>query len=337
MSGRVSVEPRSVRFRRERERGWLELQSMVDVVLRRGLKALGPDELRRLPVLYRSALSSLAVARKTALDRALVSYLEGLSARAYLAVYGSRRSKRGALLRFFTETFPRSVRAIGREFGLATFLFALGLAVAWTLVAHDSEWYYAFVSPAMAGGRTPAAETADLRAALYDGGNGLSVFASFLFTHNARIGMMAFAVGFAAGIPSALLLFVNGLTLGAFLALYSDRGLLIPLLGWLLPHGVPEITAMLLCGAAGLSLGRAVVFPGDQRVRDAMKSAGQQAALVVAGAVLLFAVAGLIEGIFRQVVQIDAVRFAVAAFNAVWVSVWLFVAGRTFLRARGSP
>jgi uncharacterized membrane protein SpoIIM required for sporulation len=310
---------------------------MVDVVLRRGLKALGPDELRRLPVLYRSALSSLAVARKTALDRALVSYLEGLSSRAYLAVYGSRRASRGALLTFFIDTFPRAVRAIGRELGLATFIFALGLAVAWALVVHDPEWFYAFVSPGMAQGRTPAAETAELRSALYDGGNGLSVFASFLFTHNARIGMMAFAVGFAAGVPSALLLFLNGLTLGAFLSLYADRGLLVPLLGWLLPHGVPEITAMLLCGAAGLSLGRAVVFPGDRRVRDAMKAAGQRAALVVAGAVVLFAVAGLIEGIFRQVVQVDAVRFAVAAFNTIWVVAWLFVAGRSFLRARGSP
>ena len=337
MSGRVSLEPRSVRFRREREAGWLELQSMVDVVLRRGLKALGPDELRRLPVLYRSALSSLAVARKTALDRALVSYLEGLATRAYLAVYGSRRSARGALLGFFADTFPRAVRAMKRELGLATFLFALGLALSWTLVANDTEWFYAFVDPAMAQGRTPAAETSALREMLYDSGNGLSVFASFLFTHNARIGMLAFAVGIAAGVPSALLLFVNGLTLGAFIALYAERGLLIPLLGWLLPHGVPEITAMLLCGAAGLSLGRALVFPGERRVRDALKVAGQRAAHVVAGAVLLFAIAGLIEGVFRQLVHSDTARFAVALFNLLWVATWLAVLGRGSWSVRGSP
>jgi uncharacterized membrane protein SpoIIM required for sporulation len=320
--------PRSVDFRKQREREWQELANLVDLALKKGLSALNADALRRLPVLYRSALSSLAVARKTAMDRALVSYLEGLAGRAYLVVYGSRRPTRGVLRRIFLEELPRLVRRMAPELGLSTLIFALGVGVSFTLVAQDPGWYDAFVSPDLAGGRDPSAKTEELREVLYGGGEHLTTFASFLFTHNAQIGIVAFALGFAAGVPTVLLVFTNGLMLGAFIQLYASRGLLFELMGWLLPHGVPEIGAILLCGAAGMHIGRGLLLPGEHSVRDAMVAAGRRASIVVLGCVLLFAVAGVIEGVFRQSVMNDGARYLLAAFNALWFFGWLFVAGR---------
>ena len=103
-------------------------------------------------------------------------------------------------------------------------------------------------------------------------------FASFLFTHNAEVGLMAFALGFVAGVPTALLLFGNGLTLGAFSALFFSRGLGLAYLGWLLPHGVVELTAAVLCGGAGFALARGVLFPGTRyagRVAPAARADGR--------------------------------------------------------------
>lgn len=323
--------PRSVQFRKEREAQWHELASLVELALRRGLRSLNDQQVERLPRLYRTVLSSLMVARETAMDRALVSYLEALSARAYLVVYGSRRPSRAVFANFLLRTFPRSVRAMAGEVALSSLLFFLGIAVAAALVSVDSSWYFAFVPEDLAGGRSPDASTETLRSALYDGdaSSALTTFSSFLFTHNARIGMMAFALGIAAGIPTALLIFYNGTMLGAFLALYAERGLLWNLLGWLLPHGVPEISAVILCGAAGLAVGRALLFPGQQSIRSALKLRGRRAALVVAGTILLFAVAGVIEGVFRQVVTDDFARYIMAAFNAAWLLLWVVFTGRS--------
>lgn len=329
MSDTHKSTPRSVAFRAEREEQWRRLEGLVDRVHRKGLSTLDAKELHVLPLLYRAALSSLSVARRTALDRSLITYLEALSARAYLAVYGSRRSTRGALRRLFLESFPQQVRALWAELGMSAGLVFLGVGVAMALMAFDPAWYHAFVDPALSSGRDPGTKTEDLRAALYSGGDSLTSFASYLFTRNARIGMVAFALGFAGGAPTALLLFSNGLMLGAFISLYAQRGLLVPLLGWLLPHGVPEIGAVILCGAAGLHLGRALVLPGRRSVRDAMAKAGRSAAVVVLGSIVLFAIAGVIEGVFRQVVQNDVLRFAMAAFNATWLSIWLVLGGRS--------
>jgi uncharacterized membrane protein SpoIIM required for sporulation len=215
------------------------------------------------------------------------------------------------------------------ELSLSAALFFLGVLVAYLLVRSDSEWYFAFVAEALAGGRTPGATTEFLRNGLYQSDDSaLSIFASWLFTHNAGIGLLAFALGFAAGVPTAFLVFTNGLMLGAFAALYDEHGLLWPLLGWILPHGVPEIGAVILCGAGGLALGRAVIAPGARSVRGALVDAGRRGALVALGSVALFLIAGLIEGIFRQVVTHDGLRFALAIANAIWLSAWIALGGR---------
>ena len=81
---------RSSEFRKGREASWRELEGFIGQVERRSLLSLTVEELQRLPLLYRSALSSLSVARSIALDRNLVLYLENLCFRAFLILYGPR-------------------------------------------------------------------------------------------------------------------------------------------------------------------------------------------------------------------------------------------------------
>jgi uncharacterized membrane protein SpoIIM required for sporulation len=142
------------------------------------------------------------------------------------------------------------------------------------------------------------------------------------------VSLLAFAVGFAGGVPSALLVFANGLVLGAFAALYHSRGLSVELWAWLLPHGVTELSAVVLCGGAGLALGQALVFPGRRDRRAALARRGREAAVLVVGAVAMLFIAALVEGIFRQRVHSVPVRYAVAAAFAVGWALYFSRAGR---------
>lgn len=322
---------RSIEFRRGREKSWRELDHLVTRVERGGPRALSSRELARLPLLYRACVSSLSVARAISLDRNLLGYLESLASRAYCCVYGARTGVRGAMFSFFAVGFPRAVRALGPEVGAAAGALFLGASVAFFAVLADPELFYSFVEAGYSSGRTPAATTEYLRSGLYSEhgwADGLVVFASFLFTHNAQIGMLSFGLGFAAGVPVLGLLFLNGLILGAFGALYHDRGLGVDLWGWLLPHGVPELFAIILCGAAGLSVGRALLFPGRHTRLENIGRAGRAGARVVAGAVALLLVAGLIEGFFRQLVTDLTTRYAFACINVGLCAVYFLRAGR---------
>lgn len=325
---------KSYEFRREREAGWRELETLLARADRGGLGSLDADELYRLPLLHRAALSSLSVARSISLDRNLVEYLESLCARAHVHVYGGKRSYGSTVRRFFLDTFPRRVWAMRRAVAVSALLMTLGMACGYLLTLRDPDLFYGFVPQGLAQGRDPTSTPDELEEVLYSGGGkdgeeaGLSAFAGFLFTHNAQIGLLCFAVGIAAGVPVALLLFTNGVILGAFGALYARADLALPFWLWILPHGVTEMLAVVLCGAAGLRLGASLVFPGRHSRLDSLALEGRHAAVVVIGCIALFLVAGLIEGYFRQLVHHQGVRLAVAVATALLWALYFGVLGR---------
>ena len=314
---------RSSRFRREREADWTRLESLVRRVEDGSLARLSDEELLALPELYRSTLSSLSAARAISLDAALIDYLESLGARAYFVVYGARAKPLQRLARFFRHDWPAAVASLWRETIFATVLLFAGIAAAFVLVGQDPDWFYSFVPRELAGGRDPSATTAFLRETLYDqpkGTEGLGVFASFLFTHNARVAIMTFALGFAFALPTALLLAYNGCTMGAFVALFASRGLGFEAVGWLAIHGVTELFAVILASAAGFRIGLAVAFPGTRTRLDAVRYAGRSAALVMAGVVIMLILAGVLEGFGRQLITADLARYGIALASLI---LWL--------------
>ncbi|WP_269513718.1 stage II sporulation protein M [Brevundimonas subvibrioides] len=304
-----------------REDDWKRLERLMDKVEKGSAGKLSDDEILVIPVLYRSTLSALSVARETSLDLSLISYLETLSARAYFFVYGSRSTLQGRLASFFSVDWPRAVGSLWRETLIAGAMMILGAVAAAWLVGHDAEWFYAFVPAELAGGRDPGASTATLRDTLsgVEDRAGLSVFATFLFTHNAQIALLAFALGFAFCIPSALLMLYNGATLGAFFILFASRGLGVEVGGWLMIHGVTELFAVTLAGAAGLRIGWAVMFPGSRHRLEAAKEAGRAAGTVVGGVVIMLFIAGLLEGFGRQLITDTGSRYAIGlATGVLW-------------------
>lgn len=313
------LQLKSQRFRTERERDWRQLEALVTKAEKRSASALSNAEILAMPVLYRSTLSALSVARETSLDQGLIGYLESLSARAYFFVYGARSTPLEQLTAFFSRDWPKGVQSIWRETLIALFITALGAVVAYVLVGADSDWFFTFVDPGLAQGRDPTATQAALRATLYDGkgAEGLSIFATYLFTHNAEVTLLAFALGFAFGVPTIVVLLSNGAMLGAMVHVFVSKGLAYEFGGWLLIHGVTELFAIVLAGAAGLRIGWAVAFPGRQSRLEAMSGAGKAAGAVMMGVVIMLMLAGVLEGFGRQLITSDTVRYAIAAGSAV--------------------
>lgn len=330
MSGQ-ELTLRSGRFRAERQGDWRKLETLLDRAERHGPKSLNDAELLALPGLYRSALSSLSVARAISLDRALVTYLEGLAARGYFFVYGSRGRTIARVAGFFSNGWPQSVRRMWPDILASAIVMALAALAAYLLVMADPDWFYSFVPRELASGRTPSASTEDLRATLFDGGfsDELSTFATYLFVHNAGVSMLAFAVGFAFGLPSLLLMAYNGFTLGAFVALFAMRGLGVEMAGWLAIHGVTEMLAIAIAGGAGLHIGRSMVFSGERTRLEAASISGRQAAQAMVGVIIMLLIAGVLEGVGRQSINSTEIRFAIAGGTAVLWGAYLFLPRRS--------
>jgi uncharacterized membrane protein SpoIIM required for sporulation len=309
------------RFRAAHEADWERLDRLVTRIEKRSIRALSDEDILALPLLYRTTLSSLAVARDTSLDRGLIVYLEQLCTRAYFQIYGVQTSPWRQVGIFFARGWPEAVRSLWRETLICVLLTIASAVVAFLLVRGDPGWFYGIIPEGLAAGRDPSASAESLRATLYDRKDDMLVtFATYLFTHNSQIAIFAFALGFAFAVPTILLILYNGLMLGAFFAVFAAKGLTWNLAGWLAIHGTTELLAINIAGAAGMRIGTAIAFPGlDTRTESAVR-AGRSAALAMAGTVVMLAVAGLLEGVGRQTIVDDTSRYLI---GAVMLAGWL--------------
>ena len=315
-SAPTTLSLKSSRFRSERQDSWQALERLLSKTAGGRTGGLTDAELLELPKLYRAALSSLSVARATSLDQGVITYLESLCERAYYTLYSGREPLWRRALRFLTHGWPEAVRAIWPELLVATFI-TLGAAVLGAgFVLSDPEWFYSFVGEGLADTRTPAADRETLEAVIYTSDDqkaqgGFGAFAAYLFSHNSRVAILAFALGFAFGIPTVFLLIQNGLMLGAFIALHMRKDLGMEIGGWLSVHGTTEIGAIILAGAGGLHIGRKVAFPGHRTRLASAAASGDVGARVLGGVVIMLFIAGLLEAYPRQLVDSDAIRYAI--------------------------
>jgi uncharacterized membrane protein SpoIIM required for sporulation len=326
IAGKPAIVLKSSEFRKGREEGWRELETLVGHVERRGVRLLSLYELQRLPVLYRAALSSLSVARTIALDRNLLMYLENLALRAFLVVYGPRVSPLEGVQTFFRHDLPAAVRAARWHVLISALALAVGVAAGFMLTLQDEAWLSSLVPSGLADGRGPSSTRAELHDkelfAPWPGAvEAFGLFANVLFSHNTLVGIMTFGLGLAAGIPTLMLNVYQGLALGAFLALHYNRDLTVDFLGWISIHGTTELGALILLAAGGLLIAEKILFPGRYARLDNLALHGRQAAQIAVGAILMLFVAAILEGGFRQLVASTPLRFAIGiGVGALWIA-----------------
>ncbi|RXT25384.1 hypothetical protein B5P46_14960 [Rhizobium leguminosarum] len=323
---------RSARFRLEREAHWRQLDELVTRAEKGGAATLGYDEVRNLATGYRQAMNSLSVARDISLDRALIAYLESLCARAYLVVYAPQESLGGLMSRLLLHGIPQAVRRSALPLFIGFLALILGALAGYRLCTNDPSWFYTLVPPEMADQRTPDASTEYLRSTIYgDEGHDsdrLAAFSAFLFSHNTTIVILIFTLGVFVSVPSFILTFYNGLILGAFFAMFNQRGLGYDVFAWLSIHGVTELAAIAIACAGGARLGLAVLLPGARTRKEALRHQAHDAVKLAILAALMLVAAAFIEGFLRQLIQDPLWRIVIGwGMGLFWVS-WLLLGGR---------
>ena len=253
-------------------------------------------------------------------DPALVARLTGLVSAAGAVVYGARPFNWRAAGRFFSSTFPAGVWA-SRWFvaASAALFFVPALALGAWLAQSDRA--------------VDAVGTEALRQAYleedfeaYYSSRPATEFASQVTVNNIQVGFLAFAGGILLCLPTAYLLVTNGANLGLAGGLFVAAGQSPKFFGLILPHGLLELTAVVVAGGAGLRLGWTLIDPGDRTRRAALAEEGRRTVVVVLGLVATFAVAGLIEGFITGSPLPTFVRVGVGV--AVELAFILYVVGQ---------
>ena len=317
-------------FIEKRQSQWQRLNAILQKAEGvQGLRALERGELRDLGPLYRRVASDLAYARAHAVSESLVSHLNGLVGRAYALFYQTDRKQWSGIARFFTHDFPDTFR---RRFGffLASLGFLLlGTFIGYFVVAQSKDNIYTI--PGLGDGQLRESiqywESGKVTHKVNDGE--AAVYASSLMVNNIKVSFVAFAVGIVGGALTGIVLFTNGAVVGGMAALMThvhQHGNFWP---GILPHGIVELSETVIAGAAGLSLGWALLAPGRYRRRDALVLAARDTVKLIIGGVFLLIFAGLVEGFISHSLLPKPLKIVFGISSGIALYGYLFLAGRT--------
>lgn len=280
-------------FEEERQPRWSELEQLLDDAGRRP-ERLGGERVRRLAALYRAASADLVAARRRFPDDPLVERLERVVRRGQGVIY-ERTTRRGNLVDFFADRYWSLLWERRRALLLAALvvMFPALLMVVWALTSPDTVQS---VVPTQFLWVTDSGSTDQGLGAV-----GLAGFSTYVFTNNIRVTLTAFIAGITWGVGTALLVGYNGVLLGAITGLAAQAGNLRLLGEATLAHGILEMSCIVVAGAAGFSLGKAMLRPGPLTRLESLTAEARPALLLAAGTAPWLVVAGLVEGYASRV------------------------------------
>jgi uncharacterized membrane protein SpoIIM required for sporulation len=328
------------RFVREGRPLWDELDASLRRLEEDAAAGMTLDEAKRFHFLYQKTSSDLARVMTFAAEPAIREHLQSLVGRAYGEVHRQRvGAVRWSPWRWFVRTFPGTFRRHVRAFWLAVGVTLAGCVFGASAVVLDPE-AKAVLMPFSHLAGDPSERVAREEEGSSGGLAGHHAeFSGYLMTHNVRVSVFALALGMTWGIGTLVLIFYNGVILGAVCADYLAAGEGVFLTGWLLPHGSVEIPAILIAGQAGFVLGQALVgWSSRLTLRNRLREVGPDLATLIGGVAVMLVWAGIVESFFSQYhepVLPYAVKIAVGLVETAGLAAFLAFAGREDGPGRG--
>jgi uncharacterized membrane protein SpoIIM required for sporulation len=313
------------KFIDERKTVWQRLEELLQLLDRMTLRKLHREEVKELGRIYRRTASDLAIARAESRDPRLVNYLNSLVIRAHGRIYRADAQGGKRIGRFFTHDFPQTFRRTWRYTATAFAVFAIFTAIAFFGTRNDPEFsQFAGISPyfreVVINHRTHWWERLN---------EANQIGSTAIFTNNIRVTFYAFALGAIFGLGTLYVLASNGASFGAIIALTYRAGFGNDLLlGFVISHGVIELTCIFIAGGAGLLIGTALLMPGNLSRADALKSRGLDAVLLIIGCIPLLVVAGIIEGFISPQPIPSAIKIGIGVITGITLYAYLLLAGR---------
>lgn len=309
------------RFIQRNEGSWAQLQALA-ARARRRRPDLSPGDLDEFVRLYQRTSTHLSHARTHYRDPGLTMRLTRIVAEANGALYGRSGNAGRAVGDFFRYSFPAAVWSARRFIvaaALLTFVPALVMG-AWLGVSDRA------VESIADEAAREAYITEDFEA--YYSSEPAAQFSTEVLVNNIQVSFTAFALGIVFCVGTAYILIYNGVNVGIAAGLFHNVGEPAKFWGLILPHGLLELTAVVIAGAAGLRLGWAIIAPGDRTRPEALAEEGRRSVVIIIGLMLVFIVAGLIEGFVTPSPLSTPIRITIGAVVEVAFLTYVVGMGR---------
>ncbi|MFZ1933430.1 MAG: stage II sporulation protein M [Thermoguttaceae bacterium] len=305
---------------------WRELEQLCDQTNHWLRKRMPAADVLRFSALYRAACADLALADAYQLPPATIEYLHQLVGRAHNQLYrGEALTFRGWFRELFVAV-PRRLRA-DRCLWLAAGVF-WGLFLLTAVLAFVTPEFAERVLSKDLMMRLEDMYSKPVERSLVEGGTEGSAMGGFYIFNNCSIGLQCFAFGLFLGIGGLYETILNAIILGTVFGFMAKSPHADNFFQFVTAHGPFELTAVVLCAAAGMRLGFSLVWTHGRTRIASLRLAGKESMSTVWTALVLFVLAAGIEGFVSPSSLPYVVKAAVAILSCVLLAVYFFVLGR---------
>ncbi|MBK8633507.1 MAG: stage II sporulation protein M [Saprospiraceae bacterium] len=257
----------------------------------------------KLSDLYIKITSDLSYSKTHYPHRSITRYLNERATLMHSSIYKNERPTFNAFLDYWKIHLPLTLYANRHALYLAFSIFVVGMLIGIFSQMGDPSFFeylfgsaYTFQTESNIANKDPMAIYKSM---------GQSEMFSFITINNLMVSFRVFITGILVGIGSIVSLFYEGIRIGAFESFFHQNGVLKESLFTVWLHGTPEISAIIIAGAAGITLGKGLVFPGDKSRFVSFKHSGRESLRIMLATVPIFFLAAFIEGYLTRYTEIS--------------------------------
>ena len=249
-----------------------------------------PDEVSEL---FTEITEDLSYARTFYPRRSVRVYLNQLSQRVFTSLYRQRKQPLGNFLTFWTESVPLEMYRARYNLLTAFLFFAIAVIIGAVSQHFDPD----FVNIVLGEGYVRSTEeriaNGDPMGVYGEMSQGSMFF--MITVNNIKVAFLAFTGGILFTLGTYWILLQNGIMLGAFQWWFKAKGLLFTTFLAIWIHGAFEISAIVIAGAAGLTVGNGLIFPKSYTRVQSLIFTAKRGLIIMLSLVPFFIMAGALE------------------------------------------
>jgi uncharacterized membrane protein SpoIIM required for sporulation len=260
--------------------------------------ASDPDKIASL---FISVTDDLSFAQTHYRDSQTHNYLNQMAHKVHQSIYKNKKEKKSRFITFWKYELPMLYKTVHRQMLYAFIIFGLAAVIGAVSAANDDAFVRLILGDAYVNMTLRNIERGDPMAVYKSMDQGTMFLAITL--NNIKVALTAFAFGVFLSVGTGLVLFFNGVMLGAFQYFFYQKGLLLTSILSIWIHGTIEIASIIIAGAAGLVIGNSILFPGTYTRLESFKQGAIKGAKVAVGLIPLFIIAGFLESFITRLTE----------------------------------
>ncbi|MBN2426017.1 MAG: stage II sporulation protein M [Calditrichaceae bacterium] len=301
-------------FLKQNMKDWKAFEKLLDE-----RSKVNPDSLADLFV---RLTDDLSYARTNYPGSKIVSYLNDLAAKAHQKLYRNKKERRGRFVQFWKYELPEVYFSARKEIIISFTIFIISICIGLVSAANDVKFIRMILGDSYVNLTLDNIEKGD-PLAIYKEMQQVPMFLGITM-NNIYVSFLAFIFGIFFSVGTGYLLFTNGIMLGSFQYLFYENGLLVKSLLVIWIHGTLEISAIIIAGAAGLTMGNGFLFPGTYPRLTSFQRNAKRGLKMVVGLVPVFIIAGFLESFVTRYTEMPVWFSLLIIGSSLSFIVWYF-------------